>query len=463
MQLSAVILAAGLSKRMKSAKPKVLHNLLGCPMIEYSLGSMTEVCGHRPVIVIGHAAEEVKNVVGERADFALQKELLGTADAVNSAKPLLENRSDYVLVVNADIPLLRTDSIRQLLETQKSNPGPMSLMSFTSAESRGFGRIARSSKGDVLGIIEEKDATNQQLGIHEFNVGVYCFRSDWLWENLQKIELSPSGEYYLTELVHLAVQQELTVRAVTLEDAEEAMGINNRIHLAEAERILRKRVNSDWMLAGVTMHDPERVYIEKDVTIGRDTVLFPETYLQGRTKIGDRCEIGPMSSIDDSVVGDNCKIQFSVLEGAVLEDEVSIGPFARLRKGAHLCKGVHMGNFGEVKNSILGPGVKMGHFSYIGDAEIGENVNIGAGVITCNFDGVHKHKTEIGANAFIGSDTMLRAPIKIGEGAYTGAGSVVTHDVAAHTTVTGVPARPVEKKNKPENNHNNKGPDKKGG
>jgi bifunctional UDP-N-acetylglucosamine pyrophosphorylase / glucosamine-1-phosphate N-acetyltransferase len=207
-------------------------------------------------------------------------------------------------------------------------------------------------------------------------------------------------------------------------------------------------VNGNWMLSGVSMQDPDRVYIEKSVVIGRDTVILPDTYLRGNTVIGASCEIGPNTMITDSKIGDHCTIQMSVLEGAVLEEGVSMGPFARLRKGARLGKGVHMGNFGEIKNATLGSGVKMGHFSYIGDAEIGENTNIGAGVVTCNFDGVKKHKTEIGANAFIGSDTMLRAPVKIGEGAYTGAGSVVTHDVAANTIVAGVPAKIIQKSKK---------------
>lgn len=446
MQVSAVILAAGLSKRMKSARPKVLHTLLGSPMIEYSLDIVKEVCTQKPVIVIGHAAEEVKKIIGERADFALQKKLLGTADAVIAARSLMEGKSDLVLVVNADIPLITADSIRLLVEKQKSNPGPISLFTFYSSVSRGFGRIQRSPSGDLKAIIEERDASCEQLKIDEFNVGIYCFNSVWLWSNIDSINKSANGEYYLTDLVGMAVEQKLAIKAVQLNDPDEAIGINNRIHLAEAEKILRKRINRKWMLEGVTIADPDRTYIEKDVEIGRDSIIYPETYLRGQTKIGSDCEIGPGTIVKDSIIGNHCKVVFAVMEDALLEDEVSMGPYAHLRKGAHLSRGVHMGNFGEIKNSILGPGVKMGHFSYIGDAEIGENVNIGAGVITCNFDGVKKNKTEIGANAFIGSDTMLRAPVKIGEGAYTGAGSVVTHDVPAHAVVTGVPARPLHKK-----------------
>ncbi len=448
MQVSAVILAAGLSKRMKSDVPKVLHPLLGRPMIEYSLDAVKEVCSHKPVVVVGNAAEMMQKVVGEQADYAAQQQLLGTGDAVNSARALLESKGGLVLVINADLPLIKSETIKQLVELQNKNTGPVSILTFISNDSRGFGRVSRSSTGHVTAIIEERDAAPQQLKIKEFNVGVYCFTANWLWQNLQRIVKAANGEYYLTDLIGMAVKQKLKVETMALENSKEAIGINNRIHLAEAEKVLRERINHHWMLEGVTISDPERVYIESHVVIGRDTVIMPDTYLRGNTKIGENCEIGPGTMVDDCKIGNHCRILMTVMEGAVLENEVSVGPFARLRKGAHLCRGVHMGNFGEIKNSTLAPGVKMGHFSYIGDAEIGENVNIGAGVITCNFDGVNKNKTEIGADAFIGSDTMLRAPVKIGKGAYTGAGSVVTHDVPDYAIVTGVPARPLEKKKK---------------
>jgi bifunctional UDP-N-acetylglucosamine pyrophosphorylase/glucosamine-1-phosphate N-acetyltransferase len=260
------------------------------------------------------------------------------------------------------------------------------------------------------------------------------------------IPLSPKGEYYLTDTVALAVQEGLAVQAVLIEDPAEAMGVNNRVHLAEAESILRWRINQQMMLAGVTLVDPATTYIQPGVKIGRDTVIYPNTHLRGETVIGQECRIGPNTIIEDTRIGDRCMVLSSVLEGALLEDEVSMGPFGHLRTGAHLGRGVHMGNFGEVKSSYLGPGTKMGHFSYIGDAQIGEDVNIGAGTITCNFDGEHKHKTHIGDHVFIGSDTMLVAPVEIGDGARTGAGSVVTHDVEAGGLVAGVPARPMRKK-----------------
>jgi bifunctional UDP-N-acetylglucosamine pyrophosphorylase/glucosamine-1-phosphate N-acetyltransferase len=283
------------------------------------------------------------------------------------------------------------------------------------------------------------------LSINELNVGAYCFRSDWLWEALGRIRVSKKGEYYLTDTVVLAVQAGLSVQAIVSDDLVETIGINTRIHLSEADAAMRRRINTAHMLAGVSIIDPLAAYIEAGVTIGQDTVIWPDTYLRGETVIGKGCVLGPETIITDSRIGDSCKVLKSVLDGALLEDDVDMGPFARLRKGAHLCRGVHMGNFGEVKDSTLGPGTKMGHFSYIGNAAIGPNVNIGAGTITCNYDGEKKHPTEIGEDVFIGSDTMLVAPVKLGARSRTGAGAVVTKDVPPDTLVVGVPARAIRK------------------
>ena len=281
------------------------------------------------------------------------------------------------------------------------------------------------------------------------NTGVYCFDAGWLWDHLDQIPLSPKGEYYLTDLVGIAVDEGSTVNALTADDPDEVLGINTRVHLAEAETALRKRINTEWMLNGVTIIDPTSTYIEPSVTIGRDTVIMPNTMLLGETSIGEGAKIGPNAYIENCTIGSRCKVFASVLESAVMEDEADIGPFGHLRKGAYLEEGVHMGNFGEVKNSRLRKGVKMGHFSYVGDGDIGEETNIGAGTITCNYDGKNKHKTVTGKGVFIGSDTMLVAPVTLGDGARTGAGSVVTRDVPDNTLVYGVPARspkPVQEK-----------------
>lgn len=445
MELSAILLAAGKGVRMNSSLPKVLHCLLGRPMIQYGVEALRQVTGQPPVVVVGSGAEAVQAAVGDAARFVLQPQQLGTAHAVGCAASVLRGKAGLVLVAYADMPLLRAETFQKLIEVQQTQGGAFTLLTLTADDPRGFGRIVRQANGSVTAIVEESVATPEQKAIRELNAGVYCFDSAWLWEALEKVQVSARGEYYLTDLVEIAVAQGRTVNAMSLSDPCEAIGINTRLHLAEAEAALRQRINTAHMLAGVTMIDPAATYIEPSVKIGRDTILYPGTYLRGNTIIGEGCQIGPNTIIEDTSVAENCHILASVLEGAMVEKGVGMGPFCHLRKGAHLAEGVHMGNFGEVKSSYLGPGVKMGHFSYIGDATIGANVNIGAGTITCNFDGVHKNKTEIGADVFIGSDTMLVAPVTLGEGARTGAGSVVTHDVPAHTLVVGVPARELRK------------------
>jgi bifunctional UDP-N-acetylglucosamine pyrophosphorylase/glucosamine-1-phosphate N-acetyltransferase len=444
MRLSAVILAAGQGTRMKSNLPKVLHPILGKPMACYTLEAARQVTQSTPVMVIGHAAEQVRQVLGDQAEYVLQQPQLGTGHAVMQAEPLLAGKSDLILVIYADMPLLTAQTLGKLVEKARSHAGPVSMLTVTASEARGFGRILRDGHGQVRGIVEEAQATAEQLSIHELNPGMYCFRADWLWEALKRIQISPKGEYYLTDLVGMAVDEGADVQTLDVEDLSEVIGINNRVHLAQAETLMRQRINQAWMLAGVSMVDPASVYIEPGVTLGQDTVLWPGTYLHGSTQVGAGCVIGPDTIIRDSKVGDDCILLASVLEGALLEDHVEMGPYCHLRKGAHLCRGVHMGNFGEVKNSTLGPGAKMGHFSYLGDASVGAKANIGAGTITCNYDGEHKYPTEIGEGAFIGSDTMLVAPVKVGVGAKTGAGAVVTTDIPPHTLAVGVPARVIK-------------------
>jgi len=452
LKIAALILAAGQGKRMRSNTPKVLHPLLGKAMIWYAIEAAQEATGEKPILVIGQAAEQVRQEVGDAANFVLQASQQGTAHAVMQTESLLRGNTDYLLVITADMPLLTSTTLEQSLAAhltsgdQNQPPPPITMLSVNSPQSRGFGRLVRGQDGRVAAIIEEAQASEQQLEIHEFNASVYCFTTDWLWGALPRISVSPAGEYYLTDLVQIAVADGLNVQALSLEDPNEAIGINTRIHLAEAEAILRQRINQELMLGGVSIIDPQTTYIEASVKIGMDTIIWPNTYLHGSTRIGENCTIGPNSSIRDTSIGDGCKVIFSFTESAILEDDVDIGPFARLRKGAHLAQGVHMGNFGEVKNSYLGPGTKMGHFSYIGDANIGPGVNIGAGVITANYDGQRKYPTEIGAGAFIGSDTMLVAPLKIGEGASTAAGAVVTKDVPPNTLAVGMPARAIRKK-----------------
>jgi len=445
-KVDVIILAAGMGTRMKSSKPKVLHELLGKPMLEYILDAVKDLCTEPPVIVIGSGADLVKEVFAKKARFILQDPQLGTAHAVLCAREMLKGKSEIVLVVNSDFPLITLQTYQELVEKHISSESVMTISTVVVDNPSGFGRIVRDTSGRVNKIVEEKAATPEQLQIHEVNSNPYCFQADWLWKSLDKVEKSSVGEYYLTDLVEIASQNNTYVNSYEIADPVEAIGINNRINLAEATKAVQMRINQKWMLAGITMVDPQRVYIEDGVSIGKDTIIFPEVYLRGHTCIGENCEIGPSVIIEDTKVGNFCEVKFAVLEKAELEDHVDMGPFGHLRKGAHLADHVHMGNYGEIKNSYLGSGTKMGHFSYIGDAQIGTNVNIGAGTITCNFDGVNKFKTEIGDDVFIGSDTMLVAPVKIGKGAKTGAGAVVTHDVEPDSVVIGVPAKPLKNK-----------------
>jgi bifunctional UDP-N-acetylglucosamine pyrophosphorylase/glucosamine-1-phosphate N-acetyltransferase len=446
MKVTAVLLAAGQGTRMKSDVPKVLHPLCGKPMLWHVLEALKSVTTEKPVVIVGHGAEEVKNYVGDSAECILQEPQLGTGHAAMQAESLLKGKRDYVIVTYADMPLLRGETFQRLLETQRLNPGPFSLLTVIADDPRGFGRIVRKADGTVEAIVEEYVATPEQREIKELNVGAYCFKSEWLWDALHRIEKNPKkGEYYLTDVVELAVKDNLPVQAVLHDDFIETIGINTRVHLSEAEVALRARINREHMLNGVSMMDPATSYIEVGVKIGKDTTIMPNTYVHGNTVIGERNVIGPNTIIRDTTIGNDCKILASVLEGAVLEDDVDMGPFARLRKGAHLKSHVHMGNFGEVKDSTLHEGVKMGHFSYIGNATIGARTNIGAGTITANYDGEKKNPTEIGEDVFIGSDTMLVAPLKLGDGARTGAGAVVTKNVPEDTLVVGMPARAIRK------------------
>jgi bifunctional UDP-N-acetylglucosamine pyrophosphorylase/glucosamine-1-phosphate N-acetyltransferase len=444
MPTDALILAAGHGTRMRSRLPKMLHPLLGRPMVQWVIDACQKATSRPVTLVVGPDSDALRDAVDGEVRFVVQAERLGTGHAVAQAESVLSG-SNQVLVVNGDLALLGADALRHLIETQMAHDGPFTLLSVRSAQGRGFGRLIRDGHGGVTRILEVAHATPDQLAIDELNVGAYCFQGEWLWSSLPDLEVSPKGEYYLTDLVELASAAGRVVDVAEIEDVSQAIGINNRVHLAEAEAALRKRINERWMLAGVSMQDPSATYVGPDVELGMDVTLLANTHLEGTTVVGDGSRIGPNGVVRDSVIGANCKVAASVIEGATLEDGVDVGPFSHLRKGTYLEAGVHIGNYGEVKNSRLGRRTKMGHFSYLGDATVGEDVNIGAGTITCNFDGEHKHPTEIGDGAFIGSDTMLVAPVKIGNGARTGAGAVVTKDVPVGTVAVGVPARVIRR------------------
>ncbi len=450
MTIASVLLAAGMGTRMKSRLPKMLHSILGKPMILHALNAVLPHTDLPSVVVVGHGAEAVREAVQNafpgQVDFALQAEQLGTGHAVLSAMDALRGKSDLVLVTCADMPMLKAESVAKIIGFHKQNGNVLTMTSVIGDVPRGFGRVVRDKDGKLTAIVEEVDATDEQRRIREYNISVYCFDATWLWDNLTQIKPSPKGEYYVTDLIKMAVEQGKKLDSVVLDDPVEGLGVNNRIDLADCEVAMRKRVIRSWMLEGVSFLDPDSCTVESDVLIGKDTVILPNTHLRGKTVIGENNRIGPDTTIQDTTIGNDCVITYSLAEKAWLGNHVSMGPFCHLRPGAVLKDGVHLGNFGEVKDSTLAEGVKMGHFSYIGNAQIGKDVNIGAGTITCNFDGVHKHNTEIGENTFIGSDTMLVAPLKIGKNAKTGAGSVVNRDVPDDTIVYGVPARPKERK-----------------
>lgn len=455
MRIANIVLAAGAGTRMNSDLPKVLHPLLGKPMVAWAVEAAAKTSARPPVVVVGHGQEQVRATLGDRAEYVEQRERLGTGHAVQQARDLVAGKSDAVTVTYGDMPLLRAETLQQLVqlfahEQESADPPAIAMLTVVREDAQGFGRIVRDEAGRVSRIVEEVDCTSAEREIRELNPGIYCFDSLWLWENLERISLSAKGEYYLTDMVGLAVEEGRKV-VTTLAPENEVNGINTRVHLADAVRLLQRRVLEEHMLNGVTIIDPDATYVDAGVQIGRDTVVLPGTLLQGNTTIGERAQIGPHSHIIDSRVGTECRVMHSVVDQAIMEDASEVGPFGHLRKGAHLGQGVHMGNFGEVKNSYLGPGAKMGHFSYLGDAEVGPGANIGAGTITCNYDGENKHPTKIGAGAFVGSDTLLIAPVEIGDGARTGAGAVVTRSVPANETVYGVPARSRGKESGEEN------------
>ena len=448
MTVAAVILAAGHGTRMRSKLPKFLHSLAGLTLLEWSLQAVEELSGLRPVVVVGYAREQVHDLLGERVDYCVQNEPLGTGHAVMQARDVLYQRADQVLVIYSDMPLLQAQTLSRLTQlcADRSHHGrppiALSMLTVKREESQGFGRIVRDDDGAVRRIVEEADCSAEESAIRELNPGVHCFDAPWLWENLPHLAPNANGEYYLTDMVGIAAEQRRRIETVAA-PSDEVYGINDRSQLAVASQVMRQRINRAHMLAGVTLIDPTFSYIDASVTIGRDSVIYPGAHLQGETTIGASCHIGPGSRIIDSAIGDACRVEYSVIEKARMERGSEIGPFGHLRPGAHLGENVHMGNFGEVKNSFLGRGVKMGHFSYIGDATVGENVNVGAGTITCNYDGVSKNPTTLGDDVFLGSDTLLVAPVTLGPRARTGAGSVVTRDVEEDTLVYGVPARPA--------------------
>lgn len=417
-------------------------------MIEHALRAVEQATGQKPVIIVGHDAVAVEAAVGDRAVCALQAEQLGTGHAVMMAETALRgDGSTQVIVTAADMPLARPETLLALVREREHSGAAISLLSVVVNDPRGFGRVVRDAAGNVTAIVEEVACTPQQLKINELNGAIYCIESAWLWGALKRITPNPrKGEYFLTDLVEIAVADGRTVRALITPDVDECIGINTRVDLADADAALRRRINRVHMLNGVSIVDPATTYIDLDVTIAADTTILPNTHLLGATRIGANSIIGPNALLRNAAIGNGCEIRQSVIEDAQVDDDADVGPYSHLRSGTRVCTGAHVGNFGEIKRSTLGRNSKMGHFSYLGDATVGEGVNIGAGAITCNYDGVRKNPTTIGDGAFIGSDTLLVAPVEIGAGATTGAGAVVTKNVPPDTVAVGLPARVIRRK-----------------
>lgn len=423
-----VILAAGQGTRMKSRLPKVLHPLLGRPMLAYAVETALALAPERLVVVVGHGGERVREALGGYpVVFAEQKEQLGTAHALMQAEEALKGFSGPILVTQGDTPLLTPDTLRALLEALSEGVG-MALLTVELPDPTGYGRILREGE-EVLANVEEKDASPEVKAIREVNAGAYAF-DPFLFQALREVRNENAArEYYLPDLI--AIYRAHGKRVVAVRGrAEEALGVNTRLELARVEGILLDRLRREWMLKGVRMLLPETVYLEPTVELAPDVTLWPGVVLKGKTCIGEGCEVGAYSVLEDTLLEPGARVlPHSVLQGAHLEGEADAGPFARLRPGAVLKRGAHVGNFVEVKNSVLHEGVKAGHLAYLGDAEVGAGTNVGAGVITANYDGKRKHRTEIGPGAFIGSNSVLVAPVRVGAGALVGAGSVVTEDV----------------------------------
>lgn len=453
LDTAAVVLAAGKGTRMRSELPKILHPILDEPMLFHLLRALqkTGIPPERTVIVIGYGADKVKQAVSTFGNyfFAEQTEQLGTGHALKTALPTLTalaNKPKYILALLGDGVLIRPETLLPLFDEHARTNPLVTLVTTVMADPFGYGRIIRDATGNFQAIIEELELTPAQKSIQEINPSLYLFQTDWVSAVID--DLKPSavkGEYYLTDLPGMATAQNPLGVATVSAPAEDVLGINDRVQLAEAAQIMRQRILRYWMLEGVTIVDPANTYIGAEVTIGAETVIEPNTHLRGKTKIGKNCRIGANSLIESCILGDNCKILSSVLEHSTFENEVQIGPFSHVRPKSYLEQGVYLGNFAEVNRSRLGANTKQSHFSYMGDATVGEDTNIGAGTVTANYDGVNKNKTAIGKNVKLGVDTMLVAPVIVGDNATTGAGAVVTKDVAPDTTVVGVPAKPMQK------------------
>ncbi|MCY4614553.1 MAG: bifunctional UDP-N-acetylglucosamine diphosphorylase/glucosamine-1-phosphate N-acetyltransferase GlmU [Nitrospira sp.] len=442
-KFSAIVIAAGRGKRMRSQTVKVLHPVAGRPLLWYTVSLAGRVADARVAVVIGHQADRVRAFLEQAKaeldpfETVLQPDQLGTGHAVQQAQAILmpsgKVASRHCLILNADTPLLGRATVKRLLARHEKDKAALTMLSTEVSDPSGYGRVVRGDKGHVVKVVEEPDATRAERAIREVNAGTYVVETSFLFRALARVRArNAQGEYYLTDIVGLAVDEGRRVACLKTADASECIGVNTREDLAGVEQIMRHRIRTRWLKAGVTMLDPWTTSIDEAVTIGADTVLYPGVTLEGQTKIGAGCVIRSHARMTNSVVGNAVTIEdSSVVDGAVVEDRVTVGPFAHVRPGSVLGKQSKVGNFVELKNTELGAESKANHLTYLGDTSVGKRVNIGAGTITCNYDGYQKEQTIIEDEAFIGSDTQLIAPVRVGKGAVVGSGSTITQDVPA--------------------------------
>lgn len=430
MEKFAIVLAAGQGTRMKSKLYKVLHPICGQAMVEHVVDQLEALGVSEIVTVVGHGAEMVEEVLGDRVSYTLQEEQLGTAHAVMQARGALEGKEGTTLVICGDTPLLTDDTLQQLITYHESIHSKATVLTSIEPDPTGYGRIIRNEQGVLERIVEQKDAETTELAIKEVNTGTYCFDNKELFEALETIgNENAQGEFYLTDIIEVLKVKGKVVAGYAMPDAREGLGVNDRVALAKARKVMQERINHRLMVNGVTLVDPQTTYVDVKVEVGPDTVIEGNVTLLGTTKIGSDCLITSGSRISDSTIGDSVTVTQSVIEQATLDNGSDCGPFAHLRPNASLGENVHVGNFVEVKNATVGKDTKVGHLTYVGDADLGREINIGCGTIFVNYDGVNKHRSTVGDGAFIGCDTSIIAPVTIGKGAFTAAGSVITKDV----------------------------------
>ncbi|HUP78548.1 MAG: bifunctional UDP-N-acetylglucosamine diphosphorylase/glucosamine-1-phosphate N-acetyltransferase GlmU [Exiguobacterium sp.] len=430
MERFAVILAAGKGTRMKSKLYKVLHPVLGKPMVEHVVDQLDQIGVSRQIVIVGHGAEAVQDTLGTRVEYAVQEEQLGTGHAVQMAEAELAGKSGATLVVCGDTPLLTAETLEALLAHHEAQQAKVTVLTAIADDATGYGRVVRGEDGNVMKVVEHKDASEAELAINEINTGTYVFDNELLFDALKQVgNNNAQGEYYLPDVISIAKEAGEVVAAHTAPTFDETIGVNDRIALSQAEAIMRKRTNERLMREGVTFMDPASTYISPDVVIGSDTVIYPGTVILGKTTIGSECVIGPNSDIRNSVIEDHAVVRQSVVTDSRIGEAAQVGPFAHLRQQAVLGANTRVGNFVEIKKSTFGDGAKASHLSYIGDASIGERVNLGCGSITVNYDGKNKFETVVEDDAFVGCNVNLIAPVKVGKGAIVAAGSTITNDV----------------------------------